>query len=234
MKTSPTFKDTRATRAQGFGGSTILIASLIAACLFAPGCGKAKGEAKGDAHGKATPAAGAHGAVTWEELKVEDGSFTASFPGKPIVQFRQSEEGKQVLCGLDLPGDIHYSIIMNQINEKDSGPPVKERLKELLAQAALSYGAGAKVESQKENFKVGDNPAVEYTLSFTNQGKKLKLRCRAFFAHDSHQLFQLMAAGPQEPPDAKQFLDSFKLGTYTPGKAEPKPTPKASATKSGH
>lgn len=64
---------------------------------------------------------------------------------------------------------------------KDSGPPVKERLKELLAQAALSYGAGA--EARKENFKVGDNPAMEYSLSFTNQGKKLKLRCRAFFAH---------------------------------------------------
>lgn len=48
----------------------------------------------------------------------------------------------------------------------------------------------------------------------------------------SHQLFQLMAAGPQEPPDAKQFLDSFELRNLHTGKAEPKPTtPKASAVR---
>ncbi|MBT9588093.1 hypothetical protein IV102_32450 [bacterium] len=199
-----------------------------AVCMLLVGCGKSK--AGHDAHAE-KPAPSAE----WKTVQMEDGSFTASFPGTPIIQFQQNNQGKQVLCGLDQPDGVTYSIIMNQVNQSDSKEDPRKRLKAVLAQAPISYGASAKIESTRQDLKVEGNPAAEYRLSFVNQGKPLKLSCRVFFAHDGHQLFQLIAAGPKGAPEAQKFFDQLKLGKYTPGKvvAAPSATP-SPAAEQGH
>ena len=209
--------------------SLVVLAGWLA--ISASGCGRAKASATGGA--SPGSAAGEKKAVKWEEVKSEDGSFTIAFPGKPIVQYVENATGKQMMAGADLPEGVHYSIIMNQINKKQKGPEPKVRLKTLLSQAGGYYGAGAEVYSRTENLNVEGNYAVEYTVGFTNRGKKLKLRCRAFYAHDCRQMIEMMAAGPEGAPDAQQFFDSFKLGTYSDGKEQPKkaPSPTKTATK---
>lgn len=195
-------------------------------CLLVMGCGKKK--AGHDSHA-------AKPAPDWKTVEMEDGSFTAAFPGTPIIQFQQNGDGKQILCGLNQPDGVTYSIIMNQVNQSNSKQDARERLKAVLAQAPVSYGASAKVESTRQDLKVEGNPAAEYRVSFMNRGKPLKLNCRIFFAHDGHQLFQLIAAGPEGGPEAQKFFDKVKLGKYTPGKAvaEPSPTP-SPAVRHGH
>lgn len=212
----------------------VLLSSILILTLCTPlcGCQKGKGAAQEHAaapaaeHGEAKPAEPAK----WEPVKTEDDSFTASFPAPPIVQFNQTDEGKLILCGLNQADGVSYSIIMTQLNEPEPGPSVKERLQDVLAQAPLSYGKDAKVESTKLGIKAEGNPAVEYTLSFTKDGKKLKVRCRTFFANKGRQLFQLIAAGPEGAPDTQKFFDELKLGKFTPGKkpaATATPAPKA-------
>lgn len=184
--------------------------ALTLTLALSGGCGKSKKPEA--AHTPAEP-------VKWETFKAHDESFSASLPGPAIVQMIQNDEGKQILCGLNQSDGVTYSIIMNQVNHPESGPSVPARLKALVDAAPLSYGASAKMDKTDLNVKVDGNPAAEYSLSFTRDGKSLKLRCRVFFAHDQRQLFQLIAAGPEGAPEAEKFFSDFKVGKYSDGKS---------------
>lgn len=146
--------------------------------------------------------------VQWQEYRAEDGSFTALFPGTVGVEKLPCTTADKVKYGSKIRGG-GSSVVVYTVGDD-------ERAKGRASDPKFLQRVAEGRSKQVREIQVGGLRALE--LTWTPPQSVYHYRGRVLLAHEGHRLFLVQArwTGPTESPDALKFLDSFKVGTYTP------------------
>lgn len=149
--------------------------------------------------------------MNWVEMAHEKGKYSIVFPGKPM-DLDPMIEGAPVTRTVTLPGGEEFQASFTFRNRPN---PLQD--KELMPKLfdAFFQGAGQVLKadfSKRTSLTLGDYPGQECLTVIPS--KQQQIRCRLYFTENrSYDLSVKWASAlhPADWPDAKKFLDSFKL-----------------------